>query len=78
MLGHFDSITARFFGALAARLSLFLCFSEINREDSCSLNCLLASCPHVHSPVVTSRACWGVCPCLECFEVSHVVLFCFL
>jgi len=28
--------------------------------------------------IVSYRVCWGVCACLECVEVKHEVLFCFL
>jgi len=38
VLGHFGSITARFFGVLAARFHLF-CF--MNKYDSRSLKCFL-------------------------------------
>jgi len=37
-LGHFDLITARFFGVLAVRFQFVFCFSEINKEDSSALN----------------------------------------
>jgi len=81
VLMHFNSINARFFDALTARFHFVLFFfPKIPEEDSNSSNCLFASCshPHVHPPIVSSRVCWGVCTYLECAEVSHVVLFCFL
>ena len=59
LLGHFDSITTRFFGALAARfhLSSFFCF--VNKCGSRSLKCLFLST----SSIASSRVCWGVCTC---------------
>jgi len=39
VLGHFETITARFFGVLAARFHFFM-----NKYDASSLKCLLTSC----------------------------------
>jgi len=70
VLGHFDSITARFFGVPAARLSLvFFCF--MNKYDSRLLKCLFLST----SPIASSRVCWGVQNCLKCVEVTEVSYF---
>jgi len=40
VLGHFDSITARFFSVPAARFHLFSFFCFLNTYDSRSLKCL--------------------------------------
>ena len=54
MLGHADSITARFFGVPAAMFHLFSFFK--NKYDSRSLKCLFLST----SPIASPRVCWGV------------------
>ena len=54
VLGHFDSITARFFGVPAARFhlfSFFVCF--MNKYDSRLLKCLFLPT----SPIASSRVC---------------------
>jgi len=68
VLGHFDSITARFFGVLAVRYHLF-CFCFMNKYDSRSLKCLFLST----SPIAPSR----VYNCLE-YDKFASVLFCFI
>jgi len=52
------------FGVLAARFTLFFLFvCSFDKEDSTSLNCLLASCSHVcHRQC--HLVCVGVCVCL--------------
>jgi len=73
VLGHFDSITARFFGVPAARFHLFF-FCIMNKYDSRLLKCLFLST----SPIASSRVCWGVHNCLysvEVTQVSHFILY---
>jgi len=65
VLGHFNSIIARFFGVLAARFHLF-CF--MNKYDSRSLKCLFLSTLSIAS----SRLCWGV---YNCHEHDNFVLY---
>jgi len=82
VLGHFDSITARFFGVPAARFHLFcfVFFCFMNKYDSRLLKCLFLST----SPIASSRVCWAciiassvlkLCKCLTLFYmwVCHVL-----
>ena len=80
VLGHFDLITARFFGVPAAKFHLFSFFfkfdfflSRTNKFDSRSLKCLFLST----SRIASSRACWGVYNCLE-YDKFASVLLCFI
>jgi len=77
LLGHFDSITTRFFGVPTARFhlfSLFFCF--MNKYGSISLKWLFLST----SPIASSRVCWGVCNCRtfprEYHKFASVLLMC--
>jgi len=71
-VGHFDSITARFFGVPAARFHLFSFFCFMNKYDSISLKRLFLST----SPIASSRLCWGVYNCLEYDKLASVFVLC--
>ena len=73
VLGHFDLITARFFGVLAARFYLF-CF--MNKYNSRSLKCFLASCFYLRRRQMISCV-LGRVHYLEYDENSQVSYFVF-